>query len=33
MAHKWVEQKSLSDDELIAAYDAAAENTVVGTGR
>ena len=32
MAHKWAEQKNLSDDELTAAYDASAEHTIVGTG-
>ena len=32
MAHKWAEQKNLSDEELIDAYDAAAEHTAVGTG-
>ena len=29
MAHKWAEQKNLSDEELIAEYDARAKNTKV----
>lgn len=30
MSHKWNDLKTLSDEQLIAAYDAAAEDTAVG---
>lgn len=32
MAPTWQKLRSMTDDEVIAAYDSAATNTVVGTG-